>query len=167
MRRTRTHVAIGVAGMLVLAAYPDVHAYDFFGSDLAGVLVVTPDQCAAECDRNASCAAWTFVRPPLKHPTSPVCYLKSAVVAPSLNSVCTSNAVCLSGIKRSDGWCGETPLQNVGSSGVPGQGQVLSCPAWQSCRPRTIPGKPEVCWFLFFPYPCHGQTSQTTGFFCQ
>ncbi|MBI5044128.1 MAG: PAN domain-containing protein [Nitrospirae bacterium] len=163
MKVTNTVNSFILAVILLLSANFNAYGYDFFGSDIASVLVTTPDQCAAACNGNANCQAWTFVRPPLKHPTSAVCFLKNTVPAPSLNSVCTSNSVCLSGITRSDGWCGETPLRNVGGSGVQGQDQVLSCPSGQSCRPR-ITQTYETCWFFF---KCRGPKIQTTDFFCQ
>ena len=168
MKNTSPIVGSILAVMLSFTSV-NSHAYDLFGSDIGpGVLVATPDQCAAACDGNASCLAWTFVRPPLKHPTSPVCFLKNAVPTPSLNSTCTSNAVCLSGIKRSDGWCGETPNQNVGGSGVQGQGQVLSCPSGLTCKARVPPPRPKpwYCFFLPFLDECQPVKIQTTDFFC-
>jgi hypothetical protein len=153
---------------LLFSSSFSAYGYDLFGSDLSSVLVTTPDQCAAACDANASCLAWTFVRPPLKHPTSAVCFLKNAVPAPSLNSVCTSNAVCLSGVKRSDGWCGETPSRTVGSSGVLGQGPVLSCPSGLTCKSKvTAPKqKPWYCFFMPFLDVCQPVKIQSTDFFC-
>ncbi len=155
---------------LLLSSSLNTYGYDLFGSDIGhGILVTTPDQCAAACNGNASCFAWTFVRPPLKNPTSAVCFLKNAVPTPSLNSVCTSNAVCLSGIKRSDGWCGEAPTQNVGGSGVQGQGQVLSCSSGQTCGPKASARRPESWYCFFLPLfdVCKRIKIQTTDFFCQ
>jgi len=152
---------LGVA--LLLAANFNAYSYDLLGNDFDRLLVTTTDQCAAACTANASCQAWTFVKPPLKHPTSAVCYLKNVVPTPQLNSVCTDNSVCLSGVKRSDGWCGETPLRNVGSSGVQGQNIVLSCAAGQSCRSKVTQTF-EPCWIFF---RCRGPNLESTDFFCQ
>ncbi|HEY8181857.1 MAG TPA: PAN/Apple domain-containing protein [Thermoanaerobaculia bacterium] len=160
---------IYVVAIMLVSMSLTAYGYDFFGSDISSSLVTTPNQCSALCDANAACRAWTFVRPPLKNPTSAVCFLKSAVPAPSLNATCTSNAVCLSGIKRTDMWCGESPARNApGSTTVMGQGAVLSCPTGFGCGPKMISTtKNTVCWFLIFPYPCHEVVKiQTTDFFC-
>lgn len=169
MKKPNTVNGFILVTTLLLSPSFNAYGYDFFASDIASVLVANPDQCAAACDGNANCLAWTFVRPPLKHPTSPVCFLKNAVPTPSLNSVCTSNSVCLSGIKRSDGWCGETPLRDVGGSGVQGQGEVLSCPSGLTCKSRlpTPKRKPWHCFFLPFLDECQPVKIQTTDFFCQ
>lgn len=161
-----------LAGTLAVAGAPSTaRAYDLFGNDLAGFLVQTPDQCNAACNSNGACVAWTWVRAGLKHPTSPACFLKSAASTPSLNATCQTNADCLSGFKRSDGWCGETPAREV-APGVLGQDVVLTCAAGTSCRPRVTQGPDQVCWLIIppiiiIPYPCHGPDIQTTDFFCQ
>ncbi|MEI7869372.1 MAG: PAN domain-containing protein [Candidatus Methylumidiphilus sp.] len=144
-----------------LLASINAYGYDYFGSDLASSLVTTPDQCASACTANGSCQAWSFVKPPLKHPTSAVCFLKKAIPVPSLNNVCSSNYVCLSGIKRTDGWCGESPNRFVQGSQILGQGQVLTCSSGKSCAPKTS----TVCdgWWIF--KTC--SKIQTVDFFCQ
>jgi hypothetical protein len=94
------------------------------------------------------------------------CFLKNPVPAPSFNSTCPSNIECVSGRKRSDGWCGENPSRAIQGSQILGQGQVLTCPAAQTCAPRVTGGGTKVCWFLFFPYPCHSERIETVDFFC-
>ena len=153
--------------ILVSALMLDAHSYDFFGSDIAGSIVSTADQCAAACNANASCQAWTFVTAGRMGPSAR-CFLKSPVPAPAFNATCPTNTACMSGLKRSDGWCGETPNRLVsGSQSILGQGQVLSCPSGQSCRPRVSGGGTQICWAFIFPYPCHSPKIQTTDFFCQ
>jgi hypothetical protein len=163
---------IALSGLLLVVALTlspsfDAHAYDFFGNDIAGLDVQNVNQCAAACNANPRCLAWTFVKAGRMGPTAR-CFLKNPIPSPSFNATCPTNAECLSGVKRSDGWCGETPLRAVqGNQNVLGQGQVLSCPSGQSCRPRILGGGTQVCWFLFFPYPCKSEKIQTTDFFCQ
>lgn len=162
-------VGIVVAGATLLLV-PDraSRAYDFFGGDIGAVNVTTPNECAAACDANSACQGWTWVRKPLKNPNSAVCFLKSPRPATaSFNSVCTSDTDCLSGLKRSDGWCGDTPLQLAPGFSLQGQGEVLACASGQSCRTRRIGGGTTVCWFLFIPYPCHAPVIESTEFFCQ
>jgi hypothetical protein len=160
-----------LAGVLIAAQPTPSHAYDLFGSDLGFCgSQSTPDACNAACNGNPSCQAWTLVLPPASG--SAMCCLKSAVPPPSLNSTCTSNSVCVSGAKRSDGWCGESPGATFGPNQILGQGQVLSCPATQTCRARVTQGAEQICWFIFppflvFPYPCHGPDIQSTDWFCQ
>jgi PAN domain len=173
-RALRLRIALLAASLMMLTANMNAYGYDLFGGDMGGFLlpvssdpVANSDRCNAACSGTPGCVAWTMAMAPVGHPTNPACFLKNAVSEPSLNSVCTSNSVCLSGVMRGDGWCGETPARDVGSSGVPGQGQVLSCGPGQTCGPLTIQGPDEVCWFLFFPYPCHGPSIQTTDFFCR
>jgi PAN domain len=113
-----------LATSLLLSATCGVYGYDLFGSDIAGLNVQNTDECSAACDSNADCLAWTFVRAGL-HGPSARCYLKNPVPLPSYSSVCATNYDCISGLKRSDGWCGELE-----------QGVVLSCPSGLSCRPR-------------------------------
>ncbi len=136
------------------------YGYDLFGSDIGAVAVQNPDQCAAACNANSNCLAWTFVRAGLKG-SSAMCFLKNPVPAPSFNSVCKTNTDCLSGLKRSDGWCGESPNRNAqGSQSVLGQGVVLSCASGLTCKPkvsRTCTG-----WWIF--KSC--SNTQTVDFFC-
>jgi hypothetical protein len=153
---------------LLLAISPlwtsfNAYGYDLFGSDIdpAGLIVGNADQCAAACNSNANCAAWTFVKAWGK------CFLKkNPVPTPSFTTNCPSNNECVSGLKRSDGWCGESPRQTFPGSGAYGQGQVLTCPAGQTCGPKISGGGFQVCWALFIPYPCHGEKIQTTDWFC-
>ena len=166
----RTLQMMFVAGVLVTTQA--ARAYDFLGSDLGpGVPAANADVCNADCNANASCVAWTFVKagavPRLGG--AALCFLKSSVPPPTLDADCSSNALCVSGIKRSDGWCGETPLENVGSSGVQGQGQVLSCPSGLTCTNRVTARKPKpwYCFFLPFLDVCHPTQLQSTDLFCQ
>jgi hypothetical protein len=152
--------------IVVLSTSLDVRSYDFFGNDIAGLDVQNADQCAAACNGNANCQAWTFVKAGRLGPSAR-CFLKNPVPAPSFNSTCPSHNECISGLKRSDGWCGETPSRFLPGSQILGQGQVLSCPASQTCGPRVTRAPDHWCWFLFFPYRCHGEKLQTTDFFCQ
>lgn len=157
-----------LAGAVLAVTHTRAEAWDLFGGDIGGFVAFSPDECAAACNANGSCAAWTLVEPPLKHPTSPVCFLKSSFGSPELNATCTSNDVCVSGIKRSDGWCGERTNTTFGPNAVPGQGEVLSCGPNQSCVAGNI--VTDTWCVIFFPiflvYPCHG-TAQTPELFCR
>jgi PAN domain-containing protein len=139
----------------------NAYGYDLFGNDIGAVPAANADACAAACNANSNCVAWTWVRAGLKGPGA-VCFLKNPAPAPSFNSVCKTNVDCLSGLKRSDGWCGESPNRNApGSTSVLGQGQVLSCPSGKSCGPKVS----QTCtgWWIF--KSC--TKTQTVDFFCQ
>lgn len=164
MKNRGAIAAIIIALVFLLSANLTAHSYDYFGNDMpGGGLVTNPNECEAACNKNSSCVAWTYVRPGLKHPTSAVCFLKNAVPVPSLNSVCEATSDCKSGLKRNDGWCGETPSRTVAGSTVFGQDEVLMCPSGQSCRPK-ITQTYETCWIFF---QCRGPKIQSTDFFCQ
>jgi hypothetical protein len=153
--------------MFTLAASAAADRYDFFGNDISGPAgAQTALACAQACNDNPNCRAWTFVKPGRMGPTAR-CFLKNPVPAPAFNSICPTNNECVSGLRRSDGWCGETPARAIAGSQIMGQGEVLTCPAGQSCRPRITGGGAKICWALFFPYPCHGEKVQSTDFFCQ
>ncbi len=156
-----------VATSMLLTTF-DAHSFDFLGDDLGpGLAVQNADQCAADCSANASCQAWTFVTAGRKAPSA-FCFLKNPVPAPAFDAACPDNTACVSGLKRSDGWCGETPTEHVqGSQSILGQGQVLSCSSGKSCQAKVTGGQTQLCWFLFFPYPCHSPKVQTTDWFCQ
>jgi len=159
-----------VAILLLFLSYP-TYGYDRGGSDIDNPKVSTPTECAALCDGDPRCRSWTFVRPPIKHPTSPVCFLKDAVPEPSIKSPCPSNIECLSGVKDSRGqWCGENPRKTV-SGELMGQGDVVDCPSGLTCRPIvTIPPKaPLWCIFvLWIPKVCQPSESLSTiDYFCQ
>lgn len=158
---------IVVATIMLLTPF-DAQSYDFLGVDLGpGIVVANADGCAAACNGTASCMAWTFVTAGIKGPTA-FCFLKNAVPAPTFDAACPNNAACVSGVKRADGWCGESPNAPVqGSQSVLGQGQVLTCSSGKSCQAKVSGGQTQVCWFLFFPYPCHAPKVQTTDWFCQ
>ena len=47
--------------IVMLSATFNAYAYDLFGSDITGLDVQTADQCAAACNGNNNCLAWTFV----------------------------------------------------------------------------------------------------------
>ena len=145
--------------------------YDRFGGDIANPLVTTPTECAKLCDANSGCQSWTFVKPPIKHPTSAVCFLKSSVPSPAFNSTCRSNNLCLSGVKSSSGqWCGESPAFT--QSGVlMGQGEVVACGPGRACRPISSNPRPAPPWCIFvlwIPSACQPAAKiQTIDFFCQ
>ena len=147
MKRMDCRRAFSLFMLLWLSSSVKAHAYDLFGSDIAGLDVANPDQCASACSSNSNCLAWTFVLPgtPRAAPgPSPRCYLKNPVPSP------TANNCCLSGLKRSDNWCGENT-----------QGLVLTCPSGLNCgskRTRTCEG-----WWIF--RTC--TTLVTTDYFCQ
>jgi|ERR1044071_1592449 hypothetical protein len=146
-------------------------SYDYFGNDIASLNVNDANQCAAACNANPNCLAWTFVTKGRLSPSAR-CFLKNPVPAPSFNSTCPSNNECKSGLKRADCWCGETELRFVQGSQILGQGEVLTCSQPQSCPSSgcgaiLLPAKTELCWFFIFPYPCHGKRLQTTEFFCR
>lgn len=140
-----------LVAILLLSGNFNAYGYDLFGSDIGSVNVVNADQCAAACNSNNDCLAWTFVRLGLKSQTSAVCFLKNPVPAPSWNSVCQTNFDCVSGYKQTN-WCGDKS-----------QGDVLSCPSGTSCNPRVTQTY-ETCWIFF---KCRGPKIQTTDYFCQ
>jgi PAN domain len=172
MKNVRVILSSGVlVGMLTLAMSFDARSYDFLGNDITpgrvGIPVATTNQCAAACTANAGCQAWTFVAAGRMGPSA-LCFLKNPVPPPTFDATCPNNTACLSGLKRTDGWCGEDPSQHTaGSQSMLGQGVVLACSAGQSCRPKVTGGGTTVCWFLIFPYPCHSPKIQTVDFFCQ
>jgi hypothetical protein len=145
--------AIGllVLSILLLANFNfDAYGYDFFGNDIGTALVQDADACAAACKGNTQCRGWTWVKAQGK------CYLKNPVAAPAFSPACPTNSECVSGRKRSDGWCGEDPSRNVpgsltvaGQPIVTGQGQVLFLPPARglSCKPRVS----TTCtgWWIF------------------
>lgn len=135
--------AIVLLAIVLLSATLDAHGYDLFGNDIAAVAVSNPDACAAACNGNSNCLAWTYVR------ARGLCYFKNPVPQPSWNSVCPSNFECLSGYKM-ENWCGDKL-----------QGDVLKCTAGKVCYPR----RSRSCegWWIF--RTC--TTLQTTDYFCQ
>jgi hypothetical protein len=173
-RKTMKSAKVSVSGLIAVATIMlmttfEAHSYDFLGADIGpGIVVPNADGCAAACNGNASCQAWTFVTAGHKGPAA-FCFLKNQVPAPTFDAACPDNIACVSGLKRSDGWCGESPGAPVqGSQSILGQGQVLSCPSGKSCQAKVTGGQPQVCWFLgFIPYPCHAPRIQTTDWFCQ
>lgn len=149
---------------------PASFAFDRLGSDIGlAVTVANANACNTLCNGNPSCQAWVLVNPGNSRfgNTAPLCFLKNAIPPPSFNTTCPTNAACVSGIKRTDGWCGETPAREV-AAGILGQDAVLTCMAGVTCGPKMMnTSKTTVCWFLFFPYPCHETVKvQTTDFFC-
>jgi hypothetical protein len=54
MKSTNTVNGFILVTTLLLSASFNAYSYDFFGSDIASVLVANPDQCAAACVGNAS-----------------------------------------------------------------------------------------------------------------
>ena len=146
-----SRVSLLVAIALLLANLNfNVYAYDFFGGDIASTLVQDADACAAACNGNTNCRGWTWVK------ARGVCYLKRVVSAPMFTLACPTNSECVSGLKRSDRWCGENPARNVpgsltvgGQPTVMGQGQVLFLPPARglSCKPRVS----TTCtgWWIF------------------
>jgi hypothetical protein len=137
-----------LATIVMLSATFNAYAYDLFGSDITSLDVQTADQCAAACNGNSNCLAWTFVRAGLKGPSAR-CYLKNPVPQPSWNNVCQTNFDCVSGYKQAN-WCGDKS-----------QGDVLSCAAGTSCNPKT--SKSCDGWWIFR----NCTTIQTTDYFCQ
>lgn len=149
MKSTKSLNQFIIVAIILLSANINAYGYDLFGSDIAGIDVQNSDQCAAACNSNSSCVAWTFVRAGLKGPSAR-CFLKNAVPpAPSWNSVCQTNFDCVSGYKQAN-WCGDKS-----------QGDVISCATGTSCNPRTS----RSCsgWWIF--RSC--TTLQTTDYFCQ
>ncbi len=62
------------------------------GGDYRSLLIDSPDWrlCKAECDGDARCMAWTYVRPGIQDPTKAKCWLKSTVPPRSQSSCCDS-----------------------------------------------------------------------------
>lgn len=168
MRRTNS---LFLSFLLIAVAW-NVRAYDRLGSDLGpGVPVPNANGCNTLCNGNGSCVSWVFVATgnPRFANTTPLCFLKSAIPSPSFNPTCPSNVECVSGIKRTDGWCGEDPNHNIpGSSSIQGQGDVLTCAGGGLCA--SVPISTTIntwCWFFFIPYPCHQQSKlQSFDHFC-
>lgn len=165
--RNSIFAVICVIGMIVINH--NAHGYDRMGSDIDSKLVSTPTDCAALCDGNSACQAWTFVKPPIKHPTSAVCFLKNAVPVPEFNSTCPSNVECLSGVKvAARQWCGESPKVTV-SGVLMGQGEVVSCGSGLACK-SLVPSptqRPWYCLFLPFLDACKQVKIQTLDYYCQ
>lgn len=157
--------ALVVAILLIGAGFVGgtARAYDFYGNDIAAFDNSSPDDCASRCRANADCRAWTVVRD-----WNNKCFLKNPVPNPSWQGVCPTNEACTSGLKV-DGktWCGDNPSKTIGGSGVQGQGQVVTCPAGQSCLPERGGGAAQLCWFLFIPYPCRSEYIETIDWYCQ
>jgi hypothetical protein len=128
----------------MLSANFNVYGYDLPGNDIKGLDAKNPDQCASACNSNSNCLAWTFVK------SWGRCFLKNPVPARSTLGVCSDNYNCISGLKRTDNWCGDKD-----------QALELSCPNGQSCSSRTI--KSCTGWWIF--RSC--TTLQTTDYFCQ
>lgn len=170
MKTKNTSRFIFVAILMLFSSYP-TYGYDRMGSDIANPIVSTPTDCAALCDGDPSCQSWTFVNPPIKHPTSAVCFLKNAVPTPEFNSTCPSNAECLSGVKDGRGqWCGES--NKVSHNGIFfAQGDVVSCPAGRTCGPLVTPKRRVPLWCIFvlwIPSVCQsGEEIMTLDHFCQ
>ena len=163
------NAVISLIAIFLLFSSFNTYGYDRLGSDYANPLVSIPTDCATLCDRDPKCKSWTFVKPPLKHPTSPVCFLKDAVPAPSFNTTCPSNAECLSGVKDSRGqWCGESPKFTV-SGVLMGQDVVVNCPSGLTCKSILAPAtqKPWYCFFLPFLDVCQPVKTQSLDLFCQ
>ena len=168
--KTRNTSRFTFVAILLFLSYP-TYGYDRRGSDIDNPKVSTPTECAALCDGNPSCQSWTFVKPPIKHPTSAVCFLKNAVPTPEFNPTCPSNTECKSGVKDGRGqWCGES--NKVSYSGIfYNQGDVVSCLAGRKCGPLVTPKKlvPWWCPFVFWiPSVCDsGVETKTLEHFCQ
>src|SRR5574340_1563559 len=97
--KTKKNVTwLRLVAITLLSATFNAHAYDLFGSDIAGIDVQTADQCAAACNGNANCLAWTFVRAGLKGPSAR-CFLKNPVVRWLWNNVCLTKVEWLWGYK--------------------------------------------------------------------
>jgi hypothetical protein len=174
MNFKKRKVFIFVAIFLLLSGF-NTYGYDRYGSDYPGSasLVSTPTECASRCDSDPRCQSWTFVKPPIKHPTNPVCFLKDAVPEASFNPTCPSNNECLSGVKDSRGqWCGENQnLTVVPGVAQSGQGVVVDCHGL-TCSGIQDPPKQKAPWYLciwalFIPPGCHSEPRTISGdFFC-
>ena len=164
MKRINPLYSFPILGILLLSATFTFNAYgyDLFGSDIASLPALNANACEIACNANSNCLAWTWVKAGLKGPDA-VCFLKNPIPVPSFNSVCKTNYDCLSGVKRSDRWCGESPNRGVqGNQNVLGQGAVLTClPPSSSCGPKVS----TTCtgWWIF--KRC--SNTQTVDFFCQ
>src|SRR5262245_56046139 len=89
----RTFLGLTLAALL-LAAPTSAHAqagFDRPGADYANVVERTgdPAACAARCDRDARCRAWSFSYPGAAGPNA-VCWLKNRVAARVTSSCCIS-----------------------------------------------------------------------------
>jgi hypothetical protein len=153
MKNVNTFKSFFFALILIFFVNFNAYGYDFLGNDIGYLDAQNPDQCANACNNNSQCQAWTFVT------LWGRCFLKNPVPAPSEQGVCAGGN-CLSGLKRSDNWCGETSSRTVGGSNVLGQEQVLSCPSGQSCGPK----RSTSCsgWWIF--RSC--TTLVSTDYFC-
>jgi hypothetical protein len=61
------------------------------GNDIQNMDLPSPDPalCGAECDKNAQCVAWTYVKPGIQGPNAR-CWLKNPVPEPHPDDCCTS-----------------------------------------------------------------------------
>jgi hypothetical protein len=77
----RSMVAVGMVtiGLCLPSPSPAQVGFDRFGGDYTSFAVRSgdPAACAARCDRDSRCRAWSFNYPAAEHPA--ICWLKSQV----------------------------------------------------------------------------------------
>ena len=79
----------GICGAQPLNTEPNT---DRMGNDYRRTEGVrTPDECRIQCENDAKCQAYTWVKPGLQGPTA-VCYLKDPAPGPAPSSCCVSGA---------------------------------------------------------------------------
>src|SRR5215207_1781149 len=110
----------GRAGLLMVAllagSVPSAAqmGFDRAGGDYAHFVVRSgdPAQCAARCDRDPHCRAWSFTYPHMAGPDA-ICWLKNEVVRPAPNPCCASG-VRGSGVLESRSQAVEFSIDRVG-----------------------------------------------------
>lgn len=126
------------AGLMAAAAFATIAGAattvepgtDRLGSDYKGFALGQPDPqlCRQACDADASCKAYTYVKPGVQAPQA-MCYLKNKVPPPTLSDCCTSGV--RTGIPIKIIIPTPMPLPQVSSlrTLVPGPGTMPKAPA--------------------------------------
>lgn len=146
--------ALMIGLFAMTGAVPEVRAqegYDRPGGDYLNFAVRggDPAACAARCERESRCRAWSFSYP--SNWAGAICWLKSAVTAPVENDCCTSgvrgaavveprNAELEVGIDRQGGDYRnfDTPPDPSGAACAAACKADNRCRAWTYVRPGYI-----------------------------
>ena len=68
------------------------HGVDRPGGDFSNIRSDGQNQCSTDCEEDAECRAWTYVRPGVQGPTAR-CYLKRTVPDKKTNGCCISGVM--------------------------------------------------------------------------
>ncbi len=144
----RAFCLITVCLCMLMAAAPDAYAqtgYDRPGGDYTSFPVRSgdPAACAARCERDGRCRAWSFSYP-LTAVANAVCWLKSSVTAPVENNCCISG-VRGAGVAEPRNQAAEFAIDRMGgdyrdlavASDPEGKTCKAACEADSKCRAWT------------------------------